>query len=115
MARTLSGDLRGSGMKIAIAVARFNEFITAKLLSGAEDALVRHGVELKVAGQHLRLVVAECDFVNLREERAALRLAPLPAGGVGAGEIDAVGRAVDLDPALGSAALSTDGCALCGT
>lgn len=32
------------GVRIAIVAARFNEFITSKLLSGAEDGLVRHGV-----------------------------------------------------------------------
>ena len=32
-------------MKIGIVAARFNEFIVSKLLSGAVDGLVRHGVE----------------------------------------------------------------------
>ena len=40
----LEGYLTGQGMKIAIVVARFNEFITGKLLSGAIDCLERHGV-----------------------------------------------------------------------
>lgn len=39
------GHLVGTGLKIAIVVSRFNEFITGKLLSGAEDALKRHGVK----------------------------------------------------------------------
>lgn len=40
------GNLVSSkGKKYAIVVARFNEFITNKLLSGALDALSRHGVE----------------------------------------------------------------------
>lgn len=38
------GHLIGSGLKVAIVVARFNEFITSKLLGGAEDGLKRHGV-----------------------------------------------------------------------
>lgn len=33
------------GMKVGIVASRFNEFITSKLLSGAVDGLVRHGVE----------------------------------------------------------------------
>lgn len=41
----VEGHLIGTGLKIAIVVARFNEFINSKLLSGAEDALKRHGVE----------------------------------------------------------------------
>ncbi|MDE3839225.1 6,7-dimethyl-8-ribityllumazine synthase [Bacillus methanolicus] len=44
MKKVLEGNLIGTGLKIAIVVGRFNEFITAKLLSGAEDALHRHGV-----------------------------------------------------------------------
>ena len=35
------------GMKVGIVASRFNEFITAKLLGGALDGLVRHGVEEK--------------------------------------------------------------------
>jgi 6,7-dimethyl-8-ribityllumazine synthase len=38
------GKLNGSGLKIAIVVSRFNGFITERLLSGATDALARHGV-----------------------------------------------------------------------
>lgn len=45
MGRVYEGDLVGSGLRMAAVVARFNEFITSKLLSGAKDALVRHGVD----------------------------------------------------------------------
>lgn len=41
----MEGHLIGTGLKVAIVVARFNEFINSKLLSGAEDGLKRHGVE----------------------------------------------------------------------
>jgi 6,7-dimethyl-8-ribityllumazine synthase len=44
MAKTYEGNLVGSGLKIGMVVGRFNEFITSKLLSGAQDALIRHGV-----------------------------------------------------------------------
>ncbi len=40
----LEGKLIGQGMKIGIVAARFNEFIVSKLVSGAQDGLVRHGV-----------------------------------------------------------------------
>jgi 6,7-dimethyl-8-ribityllumazine synthase len=36
--------LQGKGFKFAVVVARFNEFITGKLLEGAQDAMKRHGV-----------------------------------------------------------------------
>ena len=40
----LEGKVVAEGMKVGIVVARFNEFITSKLLSGAIDCLVRHDV-----------------------------------------------------------------------
>jgi len=47
MGTIYEGHLVGTGLKIGIVVARFNEFITGKLLGGAEDALRRHGVDKK--------------------------------------------------------------------
>ena len=44
MAKRYVGTLLGKGLKFGIVVSRFNEFITAKLLDGAQDALSRHGV-----------------------------------------------------------------------
>ncbi|HFL2426797.1 TPA: 6,7-dimethyl-8-ribityllumazine synthase [Clostridioides difficile] len=38
------GKLIGKDLKIGIINSRFNEFITSKLLSGAEDCLLRHDV-----------------------------------------------------------------------
>lgn len=43
--KDIQGKLIGKGMKIGIVLARFNEFIGSKLLSGAEDTLIRHGVD----------------------------------------------------------------------
>ena len=44
MGKTYEGNVVGTDLKIGIVVARFNEFITSKLLDGARDALKRHGV-----------------------------------------------------------------------
>ncbi len=44
MARELQGGIDGAGLRIAIVVASFNDFITARLLDGAQAALARHGV-----------------------------------------------------------------------
>ncbi len=41
--KNLEGKLQAEGLKVAIVVARFNEFITSKLLGGATDMLLRHG------------------------------------------------------------------------
>lgn len=40
----LEGNVIGNGIKVGIVAARFNEFIVNKLVGGAQDALVRHGV-----------------------------------------------------------------------
>ena len=45
MGKTFEGNLVGTDLKIGIVVGRFNEFITSKLLGGAEDTLRRHGVK----------------------------------------------------------------------
>jgi 6,7-dimethyl-8-ribityllumazine synthase len=39
------GQLRGDGMRMAIACGRFNGLITERLLAGARDGLLRHGVD----------------------------------------------------------------------
>ena len=44
MAKIIQGDLSGKGLKIGIVAARFNDFITSRLLDGALDGLMRHGV-----------------------------------------------------------------------
>ena len=41
--KTIEGKLIATGLKVGIVASRFNEFITGKLLGGAEDAFVRHG------------------------------------------------------------------------
>ena len=43
--RKLEGKLVADGMKVGIVASRFNEFITAKLVSGAMDGLLRHDVK----------------------------------------------------------------------
>lgn len=43
--KTYEGNLVANDMKVGIVVARFNEFITSKLLGGAMDGLLRHDVK----------------------------------------------------------------------
>lgn len=45
MAKELHGQLKIDGQRFAIAVSRFNDFITSKLLAGAIDVLKRHGCD----------------------------------------------------------------------
>jgi 6,7-dimethyl-8-ribityllumazine synthase len=42
--RTFQGELHGSGLRVAVVVARFNEEVTSRLLAGARTALERNGV-----------------------------------------------------------------------
>ncbi len=44
MSPKYEGKLIGEGLRFGVVVSRFNELITNKLLGGAMDALVRHGV-----------------------------------------------------------------------
>jgi len=43
MSKMIQGDLAATGLKFGIVAARFNDFITSRLLDGALDALRRHG------------------------------------------------------------------------
>ena len=44
MSKCFEGMLLGKGLKFGLVVSRFNEFFSKKLLEGAQDALLRHGV-----------------------------------------------------------------------
>ena len=46
MGQTFEGHLSAAGLRFGIVVSRFNEFITGKLLGGAQDAVRRHGGDL---------------------------------------------------------------------
>lgn len=41
---TFEGHLVGTGLKVAVVVSRFNELLSSRLLSGAQDGFVRHGI-----------------------------------------------------------------------
>lgn len=45
MMRIIEGKLSGGEGRFAIVISRFNHFITEHLLSGAQDGLIRHGVD----------------------------------------------------------------------
>ncbi len=47
MPKILEGELNATGFSFAVIISRFNDFITNRLLSGALDALYRHGAEEK--------------------------------------------------------------------
>jgi 6,7-dimethyl-8-ribityllumazine synthase len=44
MGKLFEGTLLGKGLKFGLVVSRFNDFFSKKLLEGAQDALLRHGV-----------------------------------------------------------------------
>lgn len=43
--KVIQGELQAKGLKFAVIVSRFNDFITGKLLEGAVDGLLRHGAK----------------------------------------------------------------------
>ena len=45
MKKQYEGMLLGEGLRFMLVVSRFNEFISVRLLEGAQDALLRHGVK----------------------------------------------------------------------
>lgn len=44
MSKQYEGMLLGKGLKFGLVISRFNEFFSKKMLEGAQDALLRHGV-----------------------------------------------------------------------
>ena len=85
MSRSLEGNLSASGLKFAIVVARFNSFITDRLLAGAEDALRRSGAQpedveiLKVPGSWELPVVAKT-LAGLKRHDAIIALGAVIRG-----------------------------------
>ena len=45
MTKMIEGRLDASGLKAGLVASRFNDFIVSRLISGAVDALVRHGAK----------------------------------------------------------------------
>ena len=45
MSKQYEGNLIGEGLKLCLVISRCNEFITTRLMDGAKDALLRHGVK----------------------------------------------------------------------
>ena len=43
--KKIEGNVVAEGLRVGIVASRFNEFIVSKLVAGAQDGLVRHGVE----------------------------------------------------------------------
>ncbi len=56
--KTVNGQLKADGLKIAVVGSRFNELITNKLIGGAEDCFIRHGG----SGDDLELVLVPGAF-----------------------------------------------------
>jgi 6,7-dimethyl-8-ribityllumazine synthase len=45
MGRVIEGNLVAEGLRFAVVVSRWNSFITERMLTGAMDALIRHGAK----------------------------------------------------------------------
>ena len=67
------GKVVGGEEKIGIVCARFNEFIVSKLLGGAIDGLVRHGVKEENIDSEYKQILERlskeiADVINAKEE-----------------------------------------------
>lgn len=70
METVIEGNLVGTDLKISIVVSRFNDFITKNLLTGALDALKRHGVE----ADHINVVWVPGAFeIPLAAQKLAMK------------------------------------------
>lgn len=84
--KTFEGMLLGEGLKFGIVVARFNDFITNKLLEGAQDALLRHGVneediEVTWVPGSFEIPVVALKLANTKKYDAVICLGAVIRGG----------------------------------
>lgn len=85
MPKIIEADLQAKGKKFGIVVARFNDFITGKLLEGAIDALARNGALdqditiLKVPGS-FEIPLAAKKMVNQKKYDAVICLGAVIRG-----------------------------------
>ena len=61
MAKVVKANLIAKGLKFAVVVSRFNEFLSSKLLEGAEDTLLQHGVDEKGIDKKSGKVIVQVD------------------------------------------------------
>ncbi len=86
MPKSIEGDLNGAGHKVGIVVSRFNDFITGRLVDGAVDCLVRHGVKdqdievVKVPGA-FEIPMAAKRMIGNKKYHAILCLGAVIRGG----------------------------------
>lgn len=84
--KTFEGMLLGDGLKFGIVVARFNDFITNKLLDGALDSLLRHGVieediEIAWVPGSFEIPLAAQKMANTKKYDAVICLGAVIRGG----------------------------------
>lgn len=86
ISKIIEGKLVAKGLKFAIVVSRFNNFITDRLLEGAIDALIRHEVNagdievFKVPGS-FELPVVVKKLTNTKQYNAVIALGCIIKGG----------------------------------
>jgi len=85
MAKTYEGRLVAEGLRFGIVVSRWNSFITEKMLSGALDALIRHGaseeqIEIARVPGTWEIPVAAQKMANSRRHDAVICIGCLIRG-----------------------------------
>ena len=77
--KKFEGNLVSSDIKIGIVAARFNEFITSKLLSGAMDGLLRHDVreeDISVPGVRVQPAIMIMSAMKCQKESQVCHFRP---------------------------------------
>jgi 6,7-dimethyl-8-ribityllumazine synthase len=78
--KVIEGDLSARGLKFAIVIARFNSFITEKLLEGARDALQRSGCNVDADAGSWELPAAAKALASTRRFDAVIALGAVIKG-----------------------------------
>ena len=66
--KTFEGKLVAKEVKVGIVAARFNEFITSKLIGGAEDCLLRHDVKQEDIRQSFLVKLEDFKKISIEVE-----------------------------------------------
>jgi len=86
MSKSFEGMLIGKGLKFGLVVSRFNEFISKRLLEGAQDGLKRHGVsdddvDIAWTPGSLEIPLVALKMVQLKRYNAIICLGVVIRGG----------------------------------
>ena len=75
----ITGDFVNTSGRFAMVAGRFNQFLTDRLVAGAEDTLVRHGIPTVTFGAGQNEVHTVNEWIDVSEYQRACALAVMLA------------------------------------